>query len=80
MDHAELLQQVVYLMQEQTYIIGEMIDAKIHDAEERINIKIGNDVKKRIESLFDDYKMVHEKQVEMESRIEKIEQKIDLEG
>lgn len=42
------------------------LDAKIEESEARINIKIENEVCKRIDSLFDGYKLTHEKQWELE--------------
>ena len=44
------------------------LNKKIEDAETRINIKIENEVTKRIDSLFDGYKLVHEKQWELNAK------------
>lgn len=59
MDNNELLKHVVSLIQEQTTTITDIIDEKIKASETRINIKIENDVTKRIDSLFDGYKLTH---------------------
>lgn len=83
MDHQELLNQVLAAMQEQTEVLTKMVDEKIDAAERRINIKIENEVTKRIDSLFDGYKLVHEKQWELEhevialkERLERLEAKV----
>ena len=51
MDNNELLMQVLAAMQEQTEVLTKMVDSKIKDAETRINLKIENEVTKRIDSL-----------------------------
>ena len=45
--------------------LEERLNAKIKESEARINIKIENEVCKRIDSLFDGYKLTHEKQWEL---------------
>ncbi len=65
----EMLQQFQLILQG----MGEMearLNAKIDGLETRINLKIENDVTKRIDSLFDGYKLVHEKQWELEHQAE----------
>lgn len=76
MDNNELLQQVATLIREQT----EMLSKQIQESETRTNMKIENEVAKRIESLFDGYKLTHEKQWELEKRIEAIEKKLGMVG
>ena len=48
MDNNELLQQVAALIREQT----EMLSKQIQESETRTNMKIENEVAKRIELLF----------------------------
>lgn len=50
---------------------------EIRDTETRINLKIENEVSKRIESLFDGYKLVHEKQWELERQTEAMKAQIE---
>lgn len=50
---------------------------EIRDTETRINLKIENEVSKRIESLFDEYKLVHEKQWELERQTEAMKTQIE---
>lgn len=76
MDNNELLQQVATLIREQT----EMLSKQIQESETRTNMKIENEVAKRIESLFDGYKLTHENQWELEKRIEAIEKKLGMVG
>ena len=51
MDNKELLDQLLSVMQQQTDTLLEMMQTQIHESETRINIKIENEVSKRIESL-----------------------------
>lgn len=77
MDNNELLSQVLAAMQEQTEVLTKMVDTKIKDAETRINLKIENEVSKRIDSLVDGYKLTHEKQWELEQQTLKLQQQIE---
>lgn len=58
MDNGELLGQIVELIENQTM---------------QINLKIENEVTKRIDALFDGYKLAHEKLETLEKRIENLE-------
>lgn len=62
MDNIELLDQIAKLIETQTA---------------QINLKIENDVTKRIEALFDGYKLTHEKQWELERKMEVLERRIE---
>lgn len=53
------------------------LKSEIQDAETRINIKIENEVTKRIDALFDGYKLVHEKQWELERQTEALKSQVD---
>ena len=47
----------------------------------KINLKIENEVTKRIETLLDGYKLTHEKQWELERKLNALEKRIErLEG
>ena len=50
---------------------------EIRDTETRINLKIEIEVSKRIESLCDGYKLVHEKQWELERQTEAMKTQIE---
>ena len=67
---------ILEVMQQQTDTLIEMMDSKIKESETRINIKIENDVSKRIDSLFDGYKLAHEKQWELERKVEQLEKRL----
>lgn len=43
----------------------------------KINLKIENEVTKRIESLFDGYKLTHEKQWELERKLNALEKRVE---
>lgn len=68
---------ILEVMQQQTDTLIEMMDTKIKESETRINIKIENDVSKRIDSLFDGYKLAHEKQWELERKMEQLEKRLE---
>lgn len=85
MDNQELLEQVIAVIQEQTEVLTGLMDTKIRESEERIDqritkleIKIENDVTKRIDALFDGYKLTHEKQWELEREVENIKRRLEL--
>ncbi len=53
--------------------IAEMLEEHTR----RIEIKIENEVTQRINALFDGYKLTHEKQWELERKIEALEKRIE---
>lgn len=58
----ELLEQIAKMLDEQT---------------RKIELKIENDVTKRIDALFDGYKLTHEKQWELERETEALKAQVD---
>lgn len=62
MDNNELLQQISVMLEEHT---------------KRIELKIEHEVTNKIEALFDGYKLTHEKQWEMERKIDELERRIE---
>lgn len=62
MDNNELLVQIAQMLEDQT---------------KRIEIKIENDVTKRIDALFDGYKLTHEKQWELEHQTERLQNQVE---
>lgn len=62
MTNEELLDQVVKMLEQQT---------------ERIELKIELNVSKKIEALFDGYKLTHEKQWELEKKLAELERRIE---
>ena len=60
--------------------VAEHLDKKIDAVQKdvrRVEIIIENDVNKKISSLFDGYKLNHEKQWELERRVEKLEHTVE---
>ena len=51
MENQELLAQVLQALKEQTDVMTQMVDEKIQLAKQEINLKIENDVSKRIDAL-----------------------------
>lgn len=62
MTNEEMLNQVAEMLEEHT---------------RRIEIKIENEVSKRIDALFDGYKLTHEKQWELEKKVDSLEKRIE---
>ena len=62
MDYQELLNQIAQMLEDQT---------------RQINLKIENEVSKRIDSLFDGYKLTHEKQWELEHRTDQLQSQVN---
>ena len=77
MDHNELLNQVLAAMQEQTDTLTKMVGQKISDAETRINTKIESEVTQRLDALTDGYKLNHEKQWELERKLDALERRVE---
>lgn len=89
MEDNKLLEQIAEMFQQQNEMISkkfesidkkfEVMDEKFEELDSAIKetrIQIENDVTKRIESLFDGYKLVHEKQWDLERRCDKLEQRL----
>lgn len=62
MTNEELMSQIADMLEQQTA---------------RIELKIDLDVSKKIEALFDGYKLTHEKQWELEKKIAELERRIE---
>ena len=57
--------------------LERVVDKTLQQHTTRIELKIENEVSKKIETLFDGYKLTHEKQWEMERKIAELEQRIE---
>ena len=55
----------------------EQVEQEIRDSEARTKVFIENKVTARIDALVDGYKAVHEKQWELEHRLERLENRVD---
>lgn len=73
MTNEELMEQMITVMQQQTDTLVETMDQKIRD----VKIFIENDVGKRIDSLFDGYKLSHEKQWELQHETERLKEQVN---
>ena len=56
---------------------SETTQAMISDSEQRMKVYVENQVGKRIDSLFDGYKLAHEKQWELERKVEQLEKRLE---
>lgn len=54
---------------DEKFLLSQMSDM-MEQHTQRIELKIENEVTKRIEGLFDGYKLTHDKQYELERQIE----------
>jgi len=73
----ETLAAVAEMLQAQNQVIGQMLKDEVGNAELRINMKLEHEVSKKIETLFDGYKLVHDKQWELERRVNELEKQLD---
>lgn len=56
---------------------SETTQAMISESEQRMKVYVENQVGKRIDSLFDSYKLAHEKQWELERKVEQLEKRLE---
>ena len=69
----EMLQAIIAGMDGLEKRLNENIKEEIRG----VKILIENDVYKRIDSLFDGYKLAHEKQWELERKVEQLEKRLE---
>ena len=69
----EMLQAIIAGMDGLEKRLNENIMEEIRG----VKILIENDVSKRIDSLFDGYKLAHEKQWELERKVEQLEKRLE---
>lgn len=77
MNDSQLLEQFQLLLQsiEQS---ETRTQALISESETRVKVFIENTVTKRIDSLFDGYKLNHEKQWELERRTDSLQEQVEI--
>lgn len=79
----EMMEQFQMILQGMADMEGRLnkridsVENKIEASETRTQIYIENAVTKKIEALFDGYKLTHEKQWEMERKLEELERRIE---
>lgn len=71
------LQAIAGMLAQQKEDILQVVDKTLQQHTTRIELKIENEVSKKIETLFDGYKLTHEKQWEMERKIAELERRIE---
>ena len=59
------------------YGLEKRLNENIKEEIRGVKILIENDVSKRIDSLFDGYKLAHEKQWELERKVEQLEKRLE---
>lgn len=69
----EMLQAIIAGMDGLEKRLNENIKEEIRG----VKILMENDVSKRIDSLFDGYKLAHEKQWELERKMEQLEKRLE---
>ena len=75
-DMLEQFQMIIQGMGDMEKRLTTQIEAKIKESETRINLKLENEVAKRIDALFDGYKLTHEKQWELERETEALKETV----
>ena len=77
---AQLISQsedrMMEVMQQQADTLMGMMETKIQTSQREVMVFVENSVGKRIDSLFDGYKLTHEKQWELAHRMEPMEQRL----
>ena len=84
----EMLQTIISGMESmeqrlKDYMKGEVKSSEgrmreeIKSSEQRTRVYIENDASKRIDALFDGYKLTHEKQWEMERKMQELEARLE---
>ena len=73
----EDLQQIAELLDQKMEKLEERLDQKMEDKIRGVKVLIENDIGKRIDSLFDGYKLAHEKQWELEHKMEALEKRVE---
>lgn len=57
--------------------LEERLNSRIAEESRGVKALIENDVGKRIDTLFDGYKLAHEKQWELERKVEQLEKRLE---
>lgn len=79
----EMLEQFQMLMQGMVQMENRLnqkiqeVRAEVQESETRTKVFIENEVTKRIDTLFDGYKLTHEKQWELERETENLKRQMD---
>lgn len=73
----EQLQMILGAIEASEKRITQQIDTKIAESETRTRVFIENEVVGELHSLFDGYRLTHEKQWEMERETERLKRKVD---
>jgi len=77
-ERTDLLMRMIH---EQSVVLTEKLTEKMYEVsretETRINLKIEHELGKKIESLFDGYKLAHEKQWELDRENQQLRDRVD---
>ena len=73
MDNEKLLKSIGVMLDRQS----NELKADMKDLESRMKVVIENDVTTRINALVDGYKLVHEKQWELEQKLSQLERRLE---
>ena len=76
MDNEKLLESIGVMLDRQS----NELKADMKDLESRMKVVIENDVTTRINALVDGYKLVHEKQWELEQKLSQLERRLEIAG
>ena len=73
----QAIQDVKNEVKESETRVMDYTNSKIKESETRIKVYVENEVSKRIDALFDGYKLTHEKQWELERKTDEMQRQIE---
>lgn len=78
----EDLKQIAEIIQQENQKLEQKLkremETVVEDKIRGVKVLIENDIGKRIDSLFDGYKLAHEKQWELEHKVETLERRLEV--
>ena len=73
----EMLQTIISGMESMEQRLKDYVKEEIKSSEQRTMVYIENNVTKRIDALFDGYKLTHEKQWETDRKLRELEERLE---
>ncbi len=77
LEQFQMLFSAIGEVKEEIQDVENRLNQKIEESETRTRVFIENEVTKRIDTLFDGYKLTHEKQWELERETENLKRQMD---
>lgn len=77
LEQFQMLFSAIGEVKEEIQDVENRLNQRIEESETRTKVFIENEVTKRIDTLFDGYKLTHEKQWELERETENLKRQMD---